>query len=231
MNNAAELVAKMDRFGRFTFAPLEYRGDSGEIWSGIIGPLYPIAQADPGAFVTDLARTVVPAGGWAVYGGSHAVFELLGGNFRHPAADELMDESLEFLRSRGVPNLRLTGYEHQFWVEHRGRTEQWLTGRPRPTRAAAPIADLRPGEERFLAQIFPEPDSNLVLVRRGGEGYIAVIDAKFSDDDPRRSRRDWKGARTLDDLYWDIGTTFQVPTYWHAPELGPYFPLPRPQLD
>lgn len=111
MNDVAHLIATMDRFGRYTFAPMDYEGDAGAIWSEIIAPLYPIAQADPAGFVTDLAKTLIPVGGWAVYGGSHAVRELLGGDFRHPASDELMEHSLDFLRSRGVPDSRLTGHE------------------------------------------------------------------------------------------------------------------------
>ncbi|MGW4677350.1 hypothetical protein ACWEOS_02670 [Micromonospora taraxaci] len=80
-------------------------------------------------------------------------------------------------------------------------------------------------------RISPEPDSNLVLLSHGGDGYLAVIDARYSDDNPARSRRDWKTARRLDDLYWDIGVVSQIPTFWCDSELEPYFPLPPPRLQ
>ncbi|WP_229075087.1 hypothetical protein [Actinoplanes sp. DH11] len=221
----------MDRFGRFVFPLIESNEDAADIWGGTVAPLYPVAQANPDAFVTNVAKAVMPAGGWAVYGGSHLIAELLGFDHRSPVADDLMGESLEFLRSRGAPNLHLTGYEHTFWVTHRGRTERWLTGRPRPTAAEAPIPELRSGEVRLLAHLHPAVDSNLVFVRRGGDGYAAEIDARSGDDDPGRSRHEWKIAPAIDDLYWEIGTTFQIPTFWYATELEPFLPLPRPRLD
>ncbi|MET8198568.1 hypothetical protein [Micromonospora taraxaci] len=226
-----ELIANMERFGRYTFKPLGQHDDPNEIWHDLIGPLLPIAQADPDAFVTRLNRAVASTEGWAVYGAAHAIIELLGGDFRHPAAGELMHRSLQFLRSRGVPELHLTGYEREFWARHHGRTEPWLVGRPRPTLQEAPITEPKVGEQRLLMRISPEPDSNLVLLSHGGDGYLAVIDARYSDDNPARSRRDWKTARRLDDLYWDIGTVSQIPTFWCDSELEPYFPLPPPRLQ
>ncbi|MGW4677349.1 hypothetical protein ACWEOS_02665 [Micromonospora taraxaci] len=104
-----ELIANMERFGRYTFKPLGQHDDPNEIWHHLIGPLLPIAQADPDAFVTRLNRAVASTEGWAVYGAAHAIIELLGGDFRHPAAGELMHRSLQFLRSRAYLNCTSPG--------------------------------------------------------------------------------------------------------------------------
>jgi hypothetical protein len=226
------IVGRMETFGRYCIDPIRSGIDAASVWEEIIAPLAGTAMHNSDAFATTLADILIPAGEWATYGGSRMLTELLGGDFQHPAGDALKTVALDFLRSRGCPNSILTGYEWQFWLDHKGRTEPWLVGRPRPTLAEGPITPLRPGELRQIAQVFPEPDSNLVFVRTGGDqGYVAVIDARWSDEDPRRVRSEWKTGATIDDLYWTIGTSFQVPTHWFDPELRPYFPLSRPRLD
>jgi hypothetical protein len=219
----------MARFGRYSFQP--HLSPDTEIYHDVIIPLYPLAQASPDKFVTWLRDQVLPVGGWAVLGASRALWELLGSGFQHPARTELLTAGLQFLRNRGVPNPMVTGYEWRFWCDTKGQNEPWLVGRPKPTPDEAPITDLTPGELRPIIQIFPEPDSNRILVRRQDGGYTSVVDARWSDDDPHRVQRDDKHAATLNDLYWEIGCVFQIPTHWYHPEMAPYFPLPPPRLE
>ncbi len=61
-------------------------------------------------------------------------------------------------------------------------------------------------------------------------GYFALIDAKWSDEDPHRDQNEWKFANSLYELYIQIGLAMQVPTYWYDRKLEPYFPLPRPSI-
>jgi hypothetical protein len=90
---------------------------------------------------------------------------------------------------------------------------------------------LRSGETRRVTQLTSDPDSNAILVRQNGnDRYCALIDAKYSDEDPRRVPNEWKFAASLYELYIQIGLAMQVPTYWYDPELEPYFPLPRPKI-
>jgi hypothetical protein len=136
-----DIVSQMRTFGRFDFDPTNYPGNAGDIWVEIVAPLVPVAQANPVRFLRDLADAVVPAGGWAVYGGAHLVKEVLSGDHMDPSYDRMMAASLDFLRGRGVSPSRLNGYEWQFWQATRGRTVAWLE----PGSAGAPASDLAPG--------------------------------------------------------------------------------------
>ena len=88
------------------------------------------------------------------------------------------------------------------------------------------ITPLGPCEERVVVRLAPEADTNLVIVRRDEHGYVAVIDTRWSDEDPRRSHTEWKRAADLYDLYVDIAWSVQV---WDSAdaELEAFFPAPR----
>ncbi|GAA4728875.1 hypothetical protein [Phytohabitans rumicis] len=228
------VISMVARFGRYTMEPPNAQGeDPSAIYDEIIAPLYVIAQADPDGFLVALRDKVMPVGGWAVLGASRVLWEVLTSEQReHPVHDELLGAALNFLRERGVPNLLVKGYEWRYWLSVKGDDERWLTGRPKPSPEQAPIPDLDDGELRRLIQVFPEKNSNLIFVRRHPDGgYVSVVDARRSDDDPTRVQWEDKRAASLNDLYWEIGCVFQTPTYWYRPEMGPYFPLPRPRLD
>ncbi|WP_431914377.1 hypothetical protein [Micromonospora carbonacea] len=228
----ADLEERLARFGRFTFDPGGGDTDADEVLRTLLHPLYPVAQADPARFLTTLRDRALPAGGWAVYGAAHLVWELLGGGVEHPAHHDLMTASLGFLRERGVPNSRLKGYEWEYWLNRRAAGEPWLVGRPKPTPQEAPVTPLRDGELRRVAQLWPEPDSNVLYVRRDPDGsHVLVVDARWSDDDPTRHRDDCARADTVEELYSQFGTNLQTPPFWCHPELEPYFPLPAPRLD
>ena len=66
--------------------------------------------------------------------------------------------------------------------------------------------------------------------RKSDGQYCALIDARRSDEDPRRVQNEWKFAASLYELSIQIGLAMQVPTYWYDSELEPYFPLPRPKI-
>ena len=73
-----------------------------------------------------------------------------------------------------------------------------------------------------MAQLTANPDSNVILVRRIGESrYCALIDAKWSDEDPRRVQNEWKSAESLYELYMAIALALQTPPPWCDRELEP----------
>ena len=223
----------MQRYGRYTMdAAATSQDESSAIYRDIVLPMYTAAQADPSRFVADLRDQVIPVGGWAALGASRLVWEVLTGDQRgHPAELELHSAALQFLRDRGVPSQRVRGYEWEHWIKIKGPNEPWLRGKPRPSPSEAPITDLAEDELRCIIQVFPDSNSNLIMVRRDIQGgYMSLVDARSSDDDPRRVRWEDKRTGTLNDLYWHIGCTFQVPTYWFDPQMAPYFPLPPPDL-
>jgi hypothetical protein len=231
---SGDIISMMERLGRYEFNPQASTDNPAEIGQ-LIGDLYSSASADPGGFLVALAEAVLPVGGWAVYGASCTLWECFGSDIeafrQHPSYNAIMSAAIDFLRANGVPPMMVKGYEWQYWVNNGGTSDTWVPRRPIPSQEEAPITALLPGESRRVAQLTSKPDSNVILVRRNGDGrYCALIDAKWSDEDPRRVQNEWKFAESLYELYIQIGLAMQVPTYWYDRELEPYFPLPRPRI-
>ena len=231
-----DIVRRMERFGRFEFNPQANKYNDAADIGELMAALYPFASADPDGFLVALAGAVLPVGGWAAYGASRTIWELLSPSAsvsvrQHPSYNAIMNAALAFLRTSGVPPKSLRFYEWDHWLASGGTMDTWVPRLPIPSQEEAPIAALLPGESRRVAQLTSEPDSNAILVRRNGDGrYCALIDAKWSDEDPRRVQNEWKFAESLYELYIQIGLAMQVPTYWYDREREPYFPLPRPRI-
>jgi hypothetical protein len=126
---------------------------------------------------------------------------------------------------------RVKGYIWQYWVNNGETSDTWIPRHPTPSPDEAPISKLQPGEIRRVTQLTSERDSSAILVRQNGDGrYCALVDAKWSDEDPRRVQNERMFAESLYELYIQIGLAMQEPTYWYDRELEPYFPLPRPRI-
>jgi hypothetical protein len=226
-------AADLERFGRSEYDPTENRWPWPSSALEFLAPMYERYQADPDGFMATLARIADETGGWAAYGAEKLMFEVAGGRDSEELSvyDRIMKASLGFLRSLGVPPKMLTGYEWNYWLETGGTIESWIPRRPMPTQDEAPISPLRIGEIRRLAQIFPDPESNMFLVQRAQDGsYCWTVDARYSDEDTRRTQRVHKTSDSLHDLYAQIGLSLQTPPYWCDRELEPYIPLPSPSL-
>jgi hypothetical protein len=225
------IVKMLEEYGHFAWDPPGSGIDGGYVWSTLQSPLVPFSQSDRAGFLSALANAVLPVGGWPAFGAERMMIDLVGGDVDDPNYDSIMTTSLDFLRERGVPNSRLTGYEWQFWQKHEGSTEPWQRGLPAPSVEEATISELQPTELRKVAQLTAEPDSNLIFVRgTDNGGYVSVIDSIYSHEDPRRCQSDWLVSETLHELYQRIGESFQTPTFWYDAELGPYFPLGPPTI-
>lgn len=120
------IVELMQEFGQYEFSPMNSSSDPARIWGDLVASLYTVAQEDSPRFLRELSDAVLPAGGWAVYGGAHLVWEVLGGDVEDPHYDAMMDASLEFLRHQGVSMGMLKGYESWYWRSHRGQAEGWI---------------------------------------------------------------------------------------------------------
>lgn len=228
-----DIAQQMERYGRFEFYGEAHR-DAGAEVGRMMGELYPIASADPQAFLAALAEAVLPTGGWAVYGASRLVWELLSPlepYRQNPSYNAIMNAALDFLRTNGVRPKDIRPYEWHHWIDSGGTADTWVSRLPEPSPAEAPITALLPGESRKVAQLTSEPDSSVILVRQEGEGrYGALMEVKWSDEDPRRVQNEWKSAGSLYELYMMIGLWLQTPPPWYDRELEPYFPLPRPKI-
>jgi hypothetical protein len=225
-------IVMMERFGRFEFDPQASTDDPGLIWSETQAPLLPFATADPTGFADAIRAAVAPVGGWAAFGGACTAWELLASDDRRgPAYEALLSAAAEFLRGSGVPPTNVKGYIWNHWVDRGGTADTWIPRIPTPSPSDAPISPLQYGELRRIAQLSPRPDSNVVLVRLDPNGsHVAIIDARRSDDDPRRTQWDWKSAASSHVLYAAIALDLQMPPYWCDPELEPYFPLQPPLI-
>ncbi len=229
------IVSVLERFGRYEW-DWQANSMSTEELGSLMGGLYPVASADPDGFLQALAEAALPLGGWVVYGASRLIWELLspgqGSSIsQNPSYRAIMDSAIEFLRGNGVPPVRVRGYEWDYWLSKGGTNVNWLPRIRTPSREEAPISELRPSEIRRVVQITPQPDSNVILVRQKDDGqYGALIDGKYSDEDPRRTLWEWKSAASMYELYVEIGLSQQTPPYWYDKELEPYFPLPRPKI-
>lgn len=231
-----DLASTMARFGHFEYDPQGSGENPSWIYENIIAPLYPSATADPVKFLELLEMEVSGKGGWGAYGAAHAVWELLTPEQRALLQDNrsyvaVIGASLEFLRKNGVPPKRVTGYEWDHWIAHGGTIDTWIPRRDPPPREDARISPLGEGELRQVARLSESPDGNIVLVRVSAlAGCSAVIDARWSDDDPRRLQNDWESADDLYALYVKIGRSLQSPPPWYDPELEAFFPLPKPKI-
>lgn len=228
------IVSRLERFGQYEFNSQAYVFDGAEMGE-LVGEIYAFASSDPERFLVTLAQAAVPAGGWAVYGASCMLWECFSSDAgvlaQHPTYKAVRDGAINFLRANGVPPMRVKGYEWNYWIDNGGTADTWIQRRPIPSPAEAPISKLSHGETRRVTQLTSERDSNAILVRQNSDGrYCAMVDAKWSDEDPHRVQNEWKFAESLHELYIQIGLAMQVPTYWYDRELEPYFPLPRPRI-
>jgi hypothetical protein len=227
----SRFAAELQRFGRFSYHYSDPAYAWPTSWPDFVGPNFRRYQASPGAFLATLADIAGQHGGWTALGAERLMIDVAGGDLPDAAYKRIMDASLSFLRASGVPPIRITGYEWRRWLDSGGTIDTWIPRRPVPTPQEAPITDLRPGETRRVAQLTSAADSNVILVRRAPEGgYVSVVDARYSDEDPTRSENELDRADSLHDLYLKIAMPSQVPGYWCDPELLPYFPLPPPSI-
>jgi hypothetical protein len=111
------MAAFLDRLGRQAMDPFRSDVDGDDVWPWVAA-LYEDARADPEGFVTDLeALAATTTGGFATYGASRLVWELLGAGMRTEAALLMLDRAIEFKRERGLAPAHLTGYERDRWLE------------------------------------------------------------------------------------------------------------------
>jgi hypothetical protein len=216
----------MERFGRHEIDPVRSRDDGYAVFQATQEPLLNAVRDNPQEFITALADACVPVGGWAAYGADRTVVNLIDST---PGGEDwfrILDASIRFLRSNFVPPMRVPPYAWERFLDQGGTGNTWLELRTPPDRDAVRLTPLGDGEIRRVVKLGPEPDANVILVQRAGESYVALVDARWSDEDPTRSQSEWKHAADLYDLYLDIAWSSQV-WDWADPEIEPFFPAPK----
>src|SRR5579884_2304820 len=114
-----DIVSKLERFGRYEFYSQGYGFDSAEMGE-MLGELYAFASSEPERFVVALAQAALPAGGWAAFGASCILWECFssdaGALAQHPAYKAIRDAAINFLRSDGVPPMKVKEYLWRYWT-------------------------------------------------------------------------------------------------------------------
>jgi hypothetical protein len=112
----ANLVARLEPFGRFEFDPQ----GSGVDAIGLPNAEYSLMQTakqDPHRFIAALASATLPKGGWTVYGASRLIwhFGLADPDLPHPDADAIRLAALQFVHDTGYGWQHLNLQEQGFW--------------------------------------------------------------------------------------------------------------------
>lgn len=110
-----DMVERLELLGRYEMDHWSSGLDGGDLAQRCIIPFLDDARDDPEGFTADL-RDVVKGdqGGFATYGASRLVFELLSG-YRTPGALALLDAAIAFKRTLGMSTAHLNGFEMERW--------------------------------------------------------------------------------------------------------------------
>jgi tetratricopeptide (TPR) repeat protein len=149
-----DIVRKMERFGQYEFNSQTSGVDPAEMGQ-LLGDLYPVASADPDGFMVALAEAVLPVGGWAVYGASRTIWELLSPSAspsirQHPSYNAIMNDALEFLRTKGRSFMMLRPYEQDHWVASGGTRDTWMPRPPTSSQVATNPANIPDSPEMWV---------------------------------------------------------------------------------
>jgi len=120
----ADFARTLEQYGRWTFDPPGSGIDPSQIGGGNIEyELFMLAQNDSDAFIRAVVAVAIPAGGWALYGGSRAVWNAVGTDVDHPDYLALLDASIDFI-GRQYGMAYLAPYEIRRLEQTRGEAEE-----------------------------------------------------------------------------------------------------------
>jgi hypothetical protein len=118
------MFERLELLGRYEMDYLSSGLDGGDLSQRCIVPFHSDAVSDPERFTADLRDVVAnDRGGFATYGASRLVWELLS-DCRTPDALVLLDAAIAFKRTLRMSTDHLRGYELERWNETHGG-EPW----------------------------------------------------------------------------------------------------------
>jgi hypothetical protein len=124
----ADFARTLEQYGRWTFDPPGSGIDPSQIGGGNIEyELFTRAQDDSDAFIQAVAAVAIPAGGWALYGGSRAIWNAVGTDVDHPDYLALLDASIDFI-GRQYGMAYLAPYEIRRLEQTRSEAENRAPG-------------------------------------------------------------------------------------------------------
>ena len=115
-----DILPKLESYGRVA----KRAGRAGGEDYGLLEvELWQLAQADRDGLIEAVADVARPAGGWATYGASRAIWSVVSPDvegLEHPAYRELLTDGLEFLRDSGFDPVWLATHERDHWMKTKG---------------------------------------------------------------------------------------------------------------
>lgn len=117
-----DMLERLDRLGRSKIDIMHGGVDWSEVVRNCIAAFHEQATADPDKFLSDLTRVIESdTGGFATYGASSLMLELVPESRRTAAGGALLDHAIEFKLRRGLPLSSFTGYEVERYQENADR--------------------------------------------------------------------------------------------------------------
>lgn len=121
-----DMLERLDRLGRSKIDILHSGTDGFEIERNCIAEFYEQATADPDKFVSDLTSVIEnDTGGFATYGASSLMLELVPESRQTTAGGALLDRAIEFKLRRHLALISFTGYEVERYYEN---ADRWTAG-------------------------------------------------------------------------------------------------------
>ena len=113
----ADILDRLSTYGRYEVDPASVAIDEPTVWGSLLAPVLEYSKSDPSGFARDVRRVAIPAGGWAVYGASRCLWQLLVNRDSYADYLAVLDAGLDFLRSQGGTPAQFRPYESARWHE------------------------------------------------------------------------------------------------------------------
>jgi len=127
----ADTMQRLELYGRYEYDRYSSGIDNSDMWSDCIQPFYDDARADPEGFSAALLALITgERGGFATFGASRLIFELMSDKYLdHPGAVRIMDAGIDFKLARGLTLDHFTGFERDRLEQRVNQGEQGLSYR------------------------------------------------------------------------------------------------------
>jgi len=116
------MIERLTLLGRFEFDPQRSGIDPAVIWRDCQAPFLDDLTNDRDRFVADLRALVDgDTSGFAAFGASRLVTDMIGYEYRSEDALALLDGAIAFKRARGLSGPHFNSYEWERWHEIGGQ--------------------------------------------------------------------------------------------------------------
>lgn len=198
----------------------------GPVVSGLRGDTREAILAELHALAQNSTDTLVAVGAYSLLGEASTVND-------EPRFIELLDVTLDYLKSKGYSSGQLSRFEADRWIARHGDLRSSFDSivEVEVPKAAGELPDVQVGDSLLLALTGPLPEGNAFYAERQQDSeYVVFSERTRSSDDPSRVRCDESYLGIFDsmhDLCKAIGKMLGTRPYWAHDAMEPYFPAHR----